>query len=636
VRAPSPLRTERRILVGGLLLGLSVQCGVGWLVVRALEGASAAEADRHRAVAERLFDEMEGELSALLEREEARSFLEYRFYYVPEGNANYALVQSELSKFPEDPAIVGWFQVDPGNVVSTPLVPRDNELGLANEQNSWTAEDRALAVRDELRRVLEGIPGWSEAALPAPRVAPLLPRRGTAAAVSPRPAPAPSAPSPMNSFFSNRGVSKRADRKGQVVSTNPMNLAAWNYDNTGDGSDQAEPVQQQQIDARHEPNPPPQQARQTEPQQGAGTKVEVSPLSGLRQGEYLVLHRLVRASERIEHRQGLVLRIAALEQRLQRAVLRDNDLQPYVSLAWDGAVAEPRAYTHAHRFAEPFTAMAVRATMDRVPALVGREAMTVRVLALALVLVMFGGGLALYRAVRTQLEYARRRSDFVAAVSHELKTPLTTIRLYAEMLRDGMVPTPERQRTYHHTITMESDRLGRLIANVLELARLERGGPAPEPLVGALAPVVAEAAEIVRPHAAQAGFAVTVRAAPDLPPVRIDRDAVVQIVVNLVDNAVKFAAAGERRVEIDLGPGPGGKGVALAVRDHGPGVPRRQVRRVFEPFWRAERELTRRTQGTGIGLALVRGLAQRMRATVTARNHPEGGFEVRLVLPASG
>ena len=111
------------------------------------------------------------------------------------------------------------------------------------------------------------------------------------------------------------------------------------------------------------------------------------------------------------------------------------------------------------------------------------------VLAVVVLVAILGGGFGLYRAVRTQLEYARRRSDFVAAVSHELKTPLTTIRMYGEMLRDGMVPTSERQRAYHHTITMESDRLGRLIANVLELARLERGGARPVEVVGAVEPV---------------------------------------------------------------------------------------------------------------------------------------------------
>ena len=287
-------------------------------------------------------------------------------------------------------------------------------------------------------------------------------------------------------------------------------------------------------------------------------------------------------------------------------------------------------YRYDHPFAEPFTSLRVTASLDRVPELIGSEASTVRWLAFVVGATVVGGGLALYRSVRTQLDYARRRSDFVAAVSHELKTPLTTIRMYAEMLRDGMVPTAERRHAYHHTITMEADRLGRLIANVLELARLERGGRGSTELVGAVEPVLREAVEIVRPHAAQAGFTLVVEAEPDLPAVRIDRDALIQIVVNLVDNAVKFAAEGERTVELRLSAR--GDRVLLRVRDHGPGVPRGHLKKVFEPFWRGERELTRRTRGTGIGLALVRGLAEQSGGRVTAGNHPDGGFQVSVLL----
>jgi signal transduction histidine kinase len=426
----------------------------------------------------------------------------------------------------------------------------------------------------------------------------------------PMPMPMSSSPpptqSPMPSMLLNRGSSKRANRQAQVVTANQASVQAYNPSD--------EPV-----DALVE-----QQAAK-----GPDVDVVVSPISALRRENHLVLHRIVRTDDG-EHRQGVVLRIDALVAKLEEATLSGSELRPWVRLAWDGAPAVATPYTYDHRFAEPFTSLRVMASLDRVPALIGREASTVRALAFALGVAVLGGGLGLWRAVWTQLEYARRRSDFVAAVSHELKTPLTTIRMYAEMLRDGMVPTADRQRTYHHTITMESDRLGRLIANVLELARLERGGPRPVEVVGSLASVVREAVDIARPHAEQAGFRIRIDADPDLPPVTIDRDAVVQIVVNLVDNAVKFAKDGDKTIELSVSRA--GQKVLLRVRDHGPGVPRSQLRRVFEPFWRGERELTRRTKGTGIGLALVRGLAEQMGGTVSARNHPEGGFLVSVLL----
>jgi signal transduction histidine kinase len=363
------------------------------------------------------------------------------------------------------------------------------------------------------------------------------------------------------------------------------------------------------------------------PAQQPELSVEVTPFSGLRRGDHLVLHRVIRMGSET-HRQGLVLRLDALRGQLEQTVLQGSPLAPYLALGWNGAPVEERTYRYDHRFAEPFTSVAVTATLDRVPELVGNEARSIRLLAAVLLLSITVGGMGLYRAVLTRLEYARRRNDFVAAVSHELKTPLTTIRMYAEMLRDGMVPTAEKQRAYHHTITMESDRLGRLISNVLELARLERGGLQPTTMVGQAEPVVREAVEVVRAHAQQSGFQLEVHAEPDLPPVLIDPDALTQIVVNLVDNAVKFSGAGERRIELHLRRVQGR--VQLSVRDHGPGVPPSHLRKVFEPFWRGERELTRRTRGTGIGLALVRGLAQHMGGQVWARNHPRGGFEVSV------
>lgn len=621
---------ERQILLGGLLLALTVSLGVGWLVRHALDGARASVASRHRDVLERLFDEMEEELSSLVAREEARSFLEYRYFYVPDGNAYQAgLVQSELAKLPQDETIVGWFQVDPGGLVSTPVIPRDNELSLAL-RNGWAADDGASALRDELSQILRDIPGWSEPSRP-PVVLPAEKsdrwsgyegRKLLASSPAPRPMPAPEPiaqlPAP-SSLIKLRGSAKRADRQAQVVSTKALNVESFNP-----GEQQVEQLvaqsNAQQIvksDSVQAP-PPPEES----------IEVVVSPFSGLRRGNYLVLHRVVRTGPSEEFRQGLVLRVDALIERIESEVLDGSEVLPWLALGWNGQPITGREFRHEHRFAEPFTSLSLAAALHPVPELVGTEARTVRVLAFTLILVIIAGGLALFRAVRTQLEYARRRNDFVAAVSHELKTPLTTIRMYAEMLRDGMIPDPARQHTYHHTITMESDRLGRLISNVLELARLERGGPQPVVLVGSVEPALREAVEIVRPHASQSGFVIEVIAEPDLPPAKIDPDALTQIVVNLVDNAIKFATQGERRIELRLVAERGH--TVLTVRDRGPGVPQTHLRRVFEPFWRGERELTRKTRGTGIGLALVRGLSERMGAIVWAKNHPEGGFLVTL------
>jgi two-component system phosphate regulon sensor histidine kinase PhoR len=114
-----------------------------------------------------------------------------------------------------------------------------------------------------------------------------------------------------------------------------------------------------------------------------------------------------------------------------------------------------------------------------------------------------------------------------------------------------------------------------------------------------------------------------------LPPVRFDRDAVLQVVFNLVDNGLKYARAAREPVVV-LRCGRRNGGVVLSVRDYGPGVPAEHLSRVFEAFYRAGDEMTRTEKGTGIGLALVKGLAERMGAVVSGRNLDEGGFEVSL------
>jgi signal transduction histidine kinase len=145
--------------------------------------------------------------------------------------------------------------------------------------------------------------------------------------------------------------------------------------------------------------------------------------------------------------------------------------------------------------------------------------------------------------------------------------------------------------------------------------------------------VLREALDVLEPHARSAGFALELEVEQGLA-ARFDRDALLQVVFNLVDNGLKYARdAGDKRIL--LVARRDGDRVALLVRDFGPGVPPRHLRHIFEPFWRGERELTRRSKGTGIGLPLVRGLVERMQGGVGGRNLPDGGFEVRVTLPGA-
>jgi signal transduction histidine kinase len=335
-----------------------------------------------------------------------------------------------------------------------------------------------------------------------------------------------------------------------------------------------------------------------------------------------------------------VVDVSALFRHLDAKVLGGSELAPFVARQFYTVESSPPSPTAAddfvfhHRFGEPFDALGVQLELTPLPDVGGSAYLT----AIAVLLLVSGtGGLfALYRMVAVTVRFAERRNNFVAAVSHELKTPLTAIRMYAEMLREGMVEDPEKRQEYYATITAESERLTRLINNVLEFSRLEQGTREATLVAGSLGPVVREAAAILEPHARELGFRVEVEVDGDLPPVRFERDAVLQVVFNLVDNALKYARdAGDRVIAIRCSRE--GDGVCVAVRDRGPGVPAPHLSKIFEPFYRCEDELTRTAKGTGIGLALVRGLAENMGAAVSGRNLNEGGFEVSLRFrPANG
>jgi signal transduction histidine kinase len=290
------------------------------------------------------------------------------------------------------------------------------------------------------------------------------------------------------------------------------------------------------------------------------------------------------------------------------------------------------AFRFQHRFAEPFESLRGDLTISPLQGSAGTR--TIYWLVALLVLACAIGFIALDRMVSIALDFAQRRSNFVAAVSHELRTPLTAIRMYSEMLRDELVPDPAKQQEYYATMANEAERLSRLVENVLEFSRLENGQREVSPQIGDPTSLLRQTAETLAPHALESGLQIVFEADEGCPPVQYDRDAIVQMLFNLVDNAIKYAKKAtvpEIRVQYHKK----GAGTELSVRDFGPGVSKRHLRRIFEPFYRAQDERTREAKGTGIGLALVRELAQSMGAVVDAESPSDGGFRIAITLCAS-
>jgi len=225
------------------------------------------------------------------------------------------------------------------------------------------------------------------------------------------------------------------------------------------------------------------------------------------------------------------------------------------------------------------------------------------VLATAIIVV---GLVLVWLAILTERRASRMKSDFIANVSHELKTPLSLIRMFGEMVATGRHKGEEVAREYGGIITRESDRLSHLIDNVLDFSRLERGKSSYHFAEGNLAEVVERALDVCRYRLEREKMKLVVEIEPGLPVVRMDENEMTLVVLNLVDNAIKHAADGGK-VEVTVARAPGF--VTLAVRDYGPGIAPEEHTRVFERFYRSQRTRERNVRGSGIGLALVKNIA---------------------------
>lgn len=257
-------------------------------------------------------------------------------------------------------------------------------------------------------------------------------------------------------------------------------------------------------------------------------------------------------------------------------------------------------------------------------------------LSLILLLVMAGGFLLMYRLGLGQIKLAAQQQDFVSAVSHELKTPLTSIRMYGEMLREGWA-TEEKKLTYYDYIYDESDRLTRLINNVLQLANLTRNELPMELAHYSVTELLDSVRSKITTQVEHAGFDLNIDADEKTmaQSLLVDADSFCQVVINLVDNAIKFSKNSTQQ-QIDIGCKLLGNGdVQFTVRDYGPGIPADQMRRIFQLFYRSENELTRETAGTGIGLALVHQLVLAMGGQVDVVN-ANPGAEFKMQFPSSG
>ncbi|MBT8371090.1 MAG: HAMP domain-containing histidine kinase, partial [Deltaproteobacteria bacterium] len=343
------------------------------------------------------------------------------------------------------------------------------------------------------------------------------------------------------------------------------------------------------------------------------------------------------------YRQGFVLKVRPFLNHLVRSYFISQPMARFTNLRL--AVAELGQETDAvvagahapnpsfelnRTFPSPFGFLSARLVCERPPASAGRRTLNVMVGVLTVVFVL--GFAAIYKSVLTVVEHSERRSQFVSAVTHELKTPLTNIRMYIEMLEQGMAGSAEKETEYYGIVNSEGARLSRLINNVLELSKLERRQRLLESQRGDLSEVIEAVRKAMHVKLKLEGFDLNQELAP-LPEFGYDREAMIQILINLIENSIKFGKS-EPQKQITLRAWPEPNTVKISVEDTGPGIPRKSLQKIFNQFYRADNSLTRTTRGTGIGLALVKRLVALMGGSVQAKNNSGPGCTITIALPA--
>ncbi len=605
------------------------------LIQRALSSERAEQERSHETVAERVFDELERELTLFLRREEERPFDHYRYFVLPSNTLSSALEleRSPLAELPTDPFVVGYFQIEPDGSVTSPLRPDGSEAEMRVELVTRTVRDHwqsRMAGRSENDELQEAAADGKRARWPRLAVTPALEEEGRGTALGEL----------------NRAAADRQQRRTKLSQTPAAN--AYNF-----SSEASENVLQQELSSKEVVEGERrgragarfelegrglEEAVEASLQKKANEPVDVrlEPMVGREvNGRYMLLYRTV-VIDRAGYRQGVLLDVPELVRWLAARVLASNELSRSARLVPEGEDGIPPvpgdSFVFRHRFAEPFGPVTGVLSLASLRELAGSSYLYS--LSALLLLAATVGLFAVYRMVAVAMTYAERRQNFASAVSHELKTPLTAIRMYGEMLRDKLVPSEEKRQRYYEVITAETERLTRLVDNVLELGRLERKERSFHTVIGDVRPVVEETLAILGPHAESEGFQIRMELDPEVPKARFDPDALSQVVFNLVDNAIKYARhAAERKVLVSCKKEDAG--VRLEVIDSGPGVDPCHLSGIFEPFYRIENENTRTSKGTGIGLALVKGLVEKMGGSVRAHNRAEGGFVVTVTLKSS-
>ncbi len=613
------------------------------VVWRTYSGVAQEEGARLGYFAQAIIDTMESELTEMVIREENRAVDAYNYTFSPPGSTAGSQIRSPLSRPPQENYILGHLQNNPDGSFQTPLAP--------DPRHPPPPLDDRVQQLERINRIFNRKKTTGVVRRPPPAKP-----RDTIAADEEKTVPgyADRFVTPEASRRQRTYLGRKTQRREKITAGQAQNLArregpagmALKAEHRPTGA-AAEATGEEASPGTPAPRPRAEQGdrpaeAETAAIVGGRFQVEVAPLQSVFiDDDRVFMFRRILIDERI-YRQGIVLRTAGLLQHLAAAHFESQPMAAFARLqlrAADegypgqevqrGAPVGQARFRLQHTFPAPFDFLHATIASEVVPSSASRRVLNAMLALLATVfLVGFG---AIFYSARTLIDLAERRARFVSSVTHELKTPLTNIRMYIEMLEQGVARDTDREQDYFEILNAESARLARLIKNVLELSRLEKNQRPFTLTTGTFEDVLQTLQSVMAAKLDREGFDLTVAAA-DLPAFAYDREAMLQVLINLVENSVKFGRhADTRRIRVEATATA--DEVVITVADTGPGIPRKALKKIFDDFYRVEDALTRSTGGTGIGLALVRKFIAAMGGRVTAANNKGPGCTITLRLP---
>lgn len=645
----------KRLKLFILIFSLCLSVPLAYFIIKTYRGLEQEEEATLRYFAEALFDEMERALELVVQREEGRAIDEYNYKIFPSDQTGGAggPKPSPLAKFLGEKYILGYFQNNPDGSFQTPLVERGRqipqeriklvaELKMANEvfnRKRVTVTDRIKSLPAEIlaeKQVKQQKSGLADKYLDLARTQ----RSKTFLGQKDKRLEEITVNQALNIYKQEKpgkmgraGIAKEAeDRKNSRYISGDQAV--------GKGTAPKKIVSRKSsLSESMEvmgPGPP------ADTDETADLQVEVAPLQAVFLDDaQIFIFRRIMINNQI-YRQGFVLRVKAFLEYLAKRYFINQPMAEFTGLRLRvvdqsheaesveaGVITKNPGFVLNRGFPSPFSFLVATLTCNEIPRSAGRRTLNIMMIVLAAIVLM--GLFAIYQSARTIVDLSERRSQFVSSVTHELKTPLTNIRMYIEMLEQGIAQNQESEQEYFQILDSEGVRLSRLINNVLELSKLEKKQRHIDMQPGVFDEVIEKVQTVMAEKLRQKGFTLNVEHAYNRA-FNYDREVMIQVLINLIENSMKFGKSAPKR-EIYIRTSQEQGKVKIMVSDTGPGIPRYALKKVFNDFFRVDNSLTRTTRGTGIGLALVKKFVNLMGGTVTAVNNDGPGCSITIYLP---